>query len=1324
MGIWYTQGTASCENGSTSVTGLLTAWNNQVKLGDSFRFVGDTEVYQIAADATANTALTFVRPYAGTSKVGAPFEIIPVSVRRQDVPTLWYRVDQMLNKLTTLVNTTGKPADSFGADGTLAIDKAARLMYQKDDGHWDNGTSLGGPGYGGISTNTIYIGTNEKTFTIGDGFAYVANSRVRAIAIGSSPVAWLEGNITSYDDGNLIFTPDRTKGIGTYSNWLLTLTGDLGFDGWSPITAYESDGARIVQQVVDWQGGTGSKPATGKYIGASGFVDAKGDAVDVRGAPGSDGVDGWTPVFATVNDDDRRVLQVADWIGGEGTKPATGKYVGPTTLVDDIAEAVDIRGPIGPTGPASIIWAGEYDDETTYHLNDVVQFEKSSWQTLQTTVGHTPPSLPTTENAYFSLLAGMGDQGDPGDPGTPGTDGADGTNFQPDEVGTFAGRDTYDEESAGFVYLSLDGDGDAITTSVLFFKQAGSGNWSDPVLFQGPVGPAGVVWRGDYGNDIEYNQNDGVFDQGGSWRAKQASVGNDPPTLPTYEDSYWKLISRPGQDGVTSYNDLTDKPTLGTAAPLDIDTDGTLAANSDSKIATQKAVKTYADQIIAAADAMVFSGVVDCSTNPNYPAADRGHTYRVSVAGKIGGGSGVNVENGDLLLCLTDSTASGNHATVGANWNITQANIDGAVVGPATSTDNAISRFDNTTGKLIQNSLATIDDAGRLDCIRLTYKLAVDISGTDLNGVIYAGFYQGNNLTNSPGGSAANFYVEVQTLASTTNYCVQLAIQLDGAGGAYWQRQQTGAGAWGSWIKILSTRDLDTDGALTANSDAKVASQKATKTYADTKIAKTPTAMTSPDVDTITTSGLYRISGTPTNVPSGFTFAILSVCAAADYGYQIISKSSGSEFWIRYGGSLNATPAWGSWQRLWHDGDFTLDTDGTLAANSDTRVSSQKAVKTYVAAQIASSGRSYIDAKLDYGVAANGTTDDTTAMQNAINAAISSGKALALPAGAIKITSALTVNGAVFIYGQGATKTLIRLNTATQYGINVSTTSPCYFSDFCIEMQSGVTATAGGGIIMDPGGSNVNYQSVFRGMRFVNTYQGIIFQRAAYWEMHGCTTLNCVTNHLLIRNLVNDDEGDSTISDCMFTYNAGTPTSANLLIVQNSSGGLKINNCKITGGYRGYHGAPATGVDTLGPIITGNSFENQTDSCIFLGGPSDTSAYFRRTVITGNEIASFDNGYGIRTVGVTNKDWLRGITITGNAIATGINGGGTGANKGIYMDYATAVAIAGNVLDGQAANGGAGGSVGIHLTANVVTAALSGNVIKNYATATTNSSTA
>lgn len=67
---------------------------------------------------------------------------------------------------------------------------------------------------------------------------------------------------------------------------------------------------------------------------------------------GTAGTNGWTPTLAIVSDGARRVQQVVDWTGGTGTKPTTGQYVGATGLVANIAQAVDIRGAQGPQGPA------------------------------------------------------------------------------------------------------------------------------------------------------------------------------------------------------------------------------------------------------------------------------------------------------------------------------------------------------------------------------------------------------------------------------------------------------------------------------------------------------------------------------------------------------------------------------------------------------------------------------------------------------------------------------------------------------------------------------------------------------------------------------------------------------------------------------------------------------------------------------------------------------------------------------------------------------------------------------------------------------------
>ncbi len=111
--------------------------------------------------------------------------------------------------------------------------------------------------------------------------------------------------------------------------------------------------------------------------------------------------------------------------------------------------------------------------------------------------------------------------------------------------------------------------------------------------------------------------------------------------------------------------------TLGTGYSIE-----TTMTGSSSALVRADAVKTYIDGVIATADALVYKGVINCSTNPNYPAGDNGHVYKVSVAGKIGGASGITVEVGDMVICNTDSTASGTQATVGSKWDIIQNNDD------------------------------------------------------------------------------------------------------------------------------------------------------------------------------------------------------------------------------------------------------------------------------------------------------------------------------------------------------------------------------------------------------------------------------------------------------------------------------------------------------------------------------------------------------------------------------------------------------------------------------------------------------------------------
>ena len=138
--------------------------------------------------------------------------------------------------------------------------------------------------------------------------------------------------------------------------------GDAGANGWSPVLAPVEDGARIVLRVIDWAGGSGTKPATGGYLGLDGLVSTAAAAVNVRGAQGAkgdtgtagakgdDGKTGWTPHMAILPDGNRRVVRIIDWVGGEGTKPATGMYIGLGGLVSDVGDATDVRGAQGLAG--------------------------------------------------------------------------------------------------------------------------------------------------------------------------------------------------------------------------------------------------------------------------------------------------------------------------------------------------------------------------------------------------------------------------------------------------------------------------------------------------------------------------------------------------------------------------------------------------------------------------------------------------------------------------------------------------------------------------------------------------------------------------------------------------------------------------------------------------------------------------------------------------------------------------------------------------------------------------------------------------------------
>ena len=70
---------------------------------------------------------------------------------------------------------------------------------------------------------------------------------------------------------------------------------------------------------------------------------------------------GWTPILAVATDGTRKVLEVVGWDGGSGTAPATGVYIGPLGFVSNIADGVDIAGGAGVSFSDGEVPAGLID---------------------------------------------------------------------------------------------------------------------------------------------------------------------------------------------------------------------------------------------------------------------------------------------------------------------------------------------------------------------------------------------------------------------------------------------------------------------------------------------------------------------------------------------------------------------------------------------------------------------------------------------------------------------------------------------------------------------------------------------------------------------------------------------------------------------------------------------------------------------------------------------------------------------------------------------------------------------------------------------------
>lgn len=220
-------------------------------------------------------------------------------------------------------------------------------------------------------------------------------------------------------------------------------------------------------------------------------------------------------------------------------------------------------------------------------------------------------------------------------------------------------------------------------------------------------------------------------------------------------------------------SDTSRLPLTGGTMSGDIDMDGhgitglpTPTNNSDA------ATKQYVDDSFGAQDAMIFKGTLgEGGTQTALPNPHvQGWTYRVVTAGTYAG----NVcEVGDLIICIRDGTTASN-----TDWTVAQTNIDGAVIGPATSTQGHVPVFGGTNGKTLEDGfgVATSIDSTSTDNDLATAKAVYDFSVKTATGTIGT---TARTVTVPYTGTLVNAY------ATMSSEVVQLDIAISATGVAF-----------------------------------------------------------------------------------------------------------------------------------------------------------------------------------------------------------------------------------------------------------------------------------------------------------------------------------------------------------------------------------------------------------------------------------------------------------------------------------------------------------------------------------------------------------
>lgn len=345
---------------------------------------------------------------------------------------------------------------------------------------------------------------------------------------------------------------------------------------------------------------------------------------------------------------------------------------------------------------------------------------------------------------------------------------------------------------------------------------------------------------------------------------------------------------------------------------------------------------------------------------------------------------------------------------------------------------------------------------------------------------------------------------------------------------------------------------------------------------------------------------------------------------------------------------------------------------------------------------------------LDYGATGDGVTDDTAAIQSAVND-VSLGTVIFFPEGTYRVTSQISVNTrSITFKGEDRLRSIIKFDDGAYTGIKTSTTGAQTGSGFTI-------------IDMFLRGTT-NASPTVQLCDFTNNSPYIVIQRSNFGFANVCIRLGETYVVKILDNQINNCNtailavADGSQADCIIRGNTfGTcPDNTDVLIDLQFSGVIVDGNyfetqtrkkpCVVfkTGSQRAtlsnnlyqIENGLACKVETsVGAVISGNfvheTFDETNEQVIRIDGGANATVIGNNIFPNGSTTAI---GVSASGVAVATGNYIRGCGNMGISISAGTAVGNSIVNSGIGIQASGATTVGFNRFDSNTTDISVGGS--------------------------------